>query len=306
MIYLKLSVASVDLGLREKPEFEGSMSVLKVTAAVFIIIFCAWITLRFYGLSQVYQSYHHPLIEEKETPWIFAWGGDLESGPSHTMEAFHGAARQEDVILAFNLQMNAEKHFYVIPPDFKVGSDKINFLNFSDAEAQRLDLGDGRSPLRFEQVLENFGHLPLFIWVRDNVENIDLRLEPILKKHQASLLVHSEYDNVVKSIKKLIPNLLYGTGVGQRIRFLMLSSIGLEPVAAIDGDLLITPLREKSVRTASIEMKNEILRRQKIFILGPLNDIDANHQAVSFGATGYLTSYPQDLKKRLKSSAQTL
>ena len=283
------------------------MQVIRVTAAVLILFLCTWIMLRFYGISQVYQTYDHPLMK-KEKPWILAWGGELEDGPSHSREALQSAAKQDGVILAINLQINAEKHFFAIPQDFKIKNEIVNINNLSDSETLSLDLGDGKSPLSLEQFFDEFGNSPLLIWVRDNNENIDLRLEPIFKKYKshAQLIVHSEFDNVVNSIKKLIPDLLYGTGVGQRVRLLMLVSIGLESIATVDGDLLIAPLHEGKISAISVELKEEIIRRQKIFILGPLNDISANNQALSFGATGYLTSYPRDLKKKLNSSAQTL
>lgn len=281
------------------------MSVVKVTAAVLALFLSAWGILRFYGLSQAYQVYDHPLMT-KNKPWILAWGGELEDGPSHSLKALRGAAQQDGVILAINLQMNAEKHFFAIPMGLNLGSKKI--VDLSDAEIKSLDLGEGEAPLPLESILEEFKQTPILIWVSDNIENIDLRLEPIFKKYPSrqNLMIHSEFDNVVKSIKKLIPDLLYGTGVGQRVRVLMLGSMGLEPVATIDGDFLVTPLKERGVSAVSVAMKEELMRRQKIFILGPLNDISANNQALSFGATGYLTSYPRDLKKKLNSSAQTL
>jgi len=283
------------------------MQVIRVTAAVLILFLCTWIMLRFYGISQVYQTYDHPLMK-KEKPWILAWGGELEDGPSHSREALQSAAKQDGVILAINLQINAEKHFFAIPQDFKIKNEIVNINNLSDSETLSLDLGDGKSPLSLEQFFDEFGNSPLLIWVRDNNENIDLRLEPIFKKYKshAQLIVHSEFDNVVNSIKKLIPDLLYGTGVGQRVRLLMLVSIGLESIATVDGDLLIAPLHEGKISAISVELKEEIIRRQKIFIIGSLNDVSANNQALSFGATGYLTSYPRDLKKKLNSSAQTL
>ena len=282
-------------------------AVVKVTAAVLALFLVSWGMLRFYGLSQPYQAYDHPLMA-KNKPWVLAWGGELEDGPSHSRVALKSASQQEDVMLAINLQMNAEKHFFAIPPGFKIGKELVKVIELSDADINSLDLGEGQHPLSLEQVLAEFPQTPLFIWVGDNTENIDLRLEPIFKKYPSrqNLMIHSEFDNVVKSIKKLIPDLIYGTGVGQRIRVLMLGSMGLETVATIDGDFLVAPLRERGVSSISVAMKTEMMRRQKIFILGPLNDISANNQALSFGATGYLTSYPRDLKKKLNSSAQTL
>jgi hypothetical protein len=70
-------------------------------------------------------------------------------------------------------------------------------------------------------------------------------------------------------------------------------------VGTVDGDFLISPLKEQGVSAVSPELKAEIHRRQKVFILGPLNNLADNDQAISFGATGYLTSFPRDLKNKL-------
>jgi hypothetical protein len=106
---------------------------------------------------------------------------------------------------------------------------------------------------------------------------------------------------VVKNLKKLLPEILYGTGVGQRIRMLMLGSLWLEPAASIDGDFLIAPLKEQGINSVSPELIAEIQRRQKVFIMGPINNISDNDQALTFGARGYLTSFPRDLKNKLQA-----
>lgn len=277
------------------------MQVFKVTVAVLVLFLAAWVGLRFFGLSQNYQAYDHPLMVRSK-PWIIAWGGEQEAGPSHTRVALRSAVEERDVILGVNILMNREKHFFALP------SGSVTIAELSDEEVKKIDLGQGQSPMSLEEILQEFGQNPLLLWVSDNAENIDLRLNPILSqfKHRNQLLVQSEFDNVVKSLKTLIPDLLYGTGVGQRIRLLMLSSLGLEPVAPIDGDFVITPIKERSIPSLSIEMKDEVTRRQKLFIIGPLNKVSENDQALSFGATGYLTAFPRDLKKKLKLNSQSL
>jgi len=277
------------------------MNVFKVTIAVLVLFLAAWVGLRFFGLSQSYQIYDHPLMARSK-PWIVAWGGEQEAGPSHTRVALRSASEEKDVILGVNILMNKEKHFFALP----LGS--MTIADLTDAEVKKIDLGLGQGPMSLEEILQEFGQNPLLLWVNDNAENIDLRLKPILSQsdHRNQILIHSEFDNVVKSLKTLIPDLLYGTGVGQRIRVLMLSSMGLESVAPIDGDFVITPIKERNIPSLSVEMKDEVTRRQKIFIIGPLNKVSENDQALSFGATGYLTAFPRDLKKKLKLNSQSL
>ncbi len=280
------------------------MQVLKVTFGVILLGICVLFSLRFYGLGQYYQVYDHPVMK-LPTPWVIAWGGDSQAGPSHTKKALLAASGIEGVFLGVNLQMNAEKHFYVIPAGLAISKEESfkKFKELTDAEVKSINLGEGESPLTLEEFLNEFPNQPVLLWINDNIENIDLRLEPILKKYlsRSNILIHSEFDNVVKSLKKLLPELLYGTGVGQRVRMLMLGSLWLEPAASIDGDFLIAPLKEQGVNAVSLELKKEILRRQKVFILGPLNNISDNDQAVTFGATGYLTSFPRDLKNKLQA-----
>lgn len=282
------------------------MQVLKVIIGVILSLICVLISLRFYGLSQQFQAYDHPLMR-RPAPWVIAWGGDLGSGPSHTRRALREAATISGVILGLNVQMNANKHFFILPQGLNLDLNGVarKFSEMNDLEVKNIDLGSGESPLALEEVMQEFSQVPILLWINDNIENIDLRLEPILKKYaqRSNILIHSEYDNVTKSIKKLLPQLIYGTGVGQRIRMLMLSSLWLEPVASVDGDVLISPLMEQGVSAVSDSMKIELGRRQKIFILGPLNDLAANDQALSFGATGYLTSFPRDLKNKLTASS---
>jgi hypothetical protein len=276
------------------------MQALKVIIGVLILGISALSSLRFYGLGQTFQVFDHPILKQPR-PWILAWGGDLEAGLSHSRSALQAAKKLEGVILAVNVEMTADKHFFVVPPGLAQQQQGQVLSQLRDGDVQALDLGGGQGPQRLEQFLIETAPMPVLLWIRDNIENIDLRLRPILERHanESRILIHSEYDNVVKSIKKLFPQFLYGTGVGQRVRLVMLSSLWLEPVAAIDGDLLISPLRERGVRVVNPALISEVERRQKLFIIGPLNDSAANEQGVSIQASGYLTSYPNDMKNKI-------
>jgi hypothetical protein len=272
-----------------------NMTALKVTIGVLILCISALFSLRFYGLSQHVQAYDHPTMKIP-TPWVIAWGGDTEVAPSHSRAALTSASELDSVMLAVNIRMNAEKHFFAIPEGFDVS-------NQSDDDVKKIALGKGGEPMSLETILQLYSATPILLWIGDNIENIDLRLEPIIRKrgNLGKIIIHSEFDNVVKSLKKLVPQLLYGTGVGQRIRMLMLSSLWLESVATVDGDVLISPLRERGVSSISTGLRDELVRRQKVLILGPLNDVAANDQALTFGATGYLTAMPRYLKNKQTS-----
>lgn len=273
------------------------MSVLRVTLAVLTLFICAFFTLRFYGLNQSYQVYDHPIMK-RPTPWILAWGGDCSVGPSHSRKALQAAAQMNEVFLAVGVHLSKDKHFYILP-------DRQNLIinEMKDEDIARIDLGEGEAPLSLDQFFVEFSNRPTLLWVKDNLENIDLRLEPILKKHPNphQILIHSEYDNVVSSIKKLKSDLIYGTGVGQRIRALMLGSLFLESIATIDGDFVLAPLKERGVTPISKELINEIARRKKIVVLGPLLDKEQNEKAIKLGATGYLTCHPSDLRSKFKT-----
>lgn len=283
------------------------MSPVKVVIGVLLMLICVLFSLRFHGLSQSYQAYDHPLVKWPR-PWILAWGGNVEQGPSHTRLALRGVHSMENVILAVNVEMNADKHFYLVPQGFlrSAGATSKKLIELSDEEVSRINLGQEEAPLRLEDALESYASKPLMLWINDNIENIDLRLQPILKKYssRSQIIIHSEYDNVVKSIKKLLPQLLYGTGVGQRVRLLMLSSLWLEPIAPVDGDLLVSPLSTQGISVVSPKVRSEVERRQKVFILGPLNTPEANSEALSLGADGYLTAFPADLQNKLKESSR--
>lgn len=281
------------------------MQALKVIFAVLLFGICALFTLRFYGLSQKYEAYDHPLLK-RSIPWVVAWGGEQKVAPSHSLAALRAAQSLNDIFLAVNVQMTLDKHFFILPQQrdgvkgtFLVGGKKV--IECTSDEIKGFTFSNGEHPLPLEDFLKQFSGTPKLLWISDNVENIDLRLEPILKAYisGSDIMVHSEYDNVDISLRKLVPQVLYGTGVGQRIRLLMLGSLWLEPVASLDGDFVVTPLKENGVTTVSGAMKTELLRRQKNLILGPLNSIAENDQALNIGAAGYLTVFPSDLKNKL-------
>ncbi|MEY4615617.1 MAG: hypothetical protein RJB66_577 [Pseudomonadota bacterium] len=279
------------------------MQIIKITFGVLILTICVLFTLRFYGLSQQFQAFEHPILSSPR-PWILAFGGSSEEAPSHTIAALSDAAK-DGFMLAVNVKLNANNHFYAVPQGLELHNQGFarKFHELSDSEVQKINLGDGTSPLELEKILGAFPQVPLFLWIDDNIENIDLRLQPVLKKYGKgqNVLIHSEFDNVVGSIKKLLPEFLYGTGIGQRVRMLMLGSLWLEPIAPADGDFLLSPLSERGVSAVSEALKEEVNRRQKVFILGPLMTQSSVDKALEIGAAGYLTSKPKYLRNKLKA-----
>lgn len=284
------------------------MQIIKVTLGLFLLTITAFFSLKFYGLSQTYEPYDHPLFK-KPLPWIFALGGDKEAGPSHSGAAINRALEEKGVILAVHLLLNAQNHFYGVPIEYqtqKFHQDGKVFSQLVDSEVMALNLGNGESPLSLEQILEKVGTAPVFLWIGDNRENSDLLLERVLRnqKSMGHFFIHSEFDVINKSIKKLLPQLLFGTGVGQRTRLLMLGSIGLESLGAVDGDFVVSPLKQQGVSVISEEMGVELARRKMPFIIGPLEEESQIQEAITKkGAGGYMTGYPQKLKRLIDAVA---
>lgn len=291
------------------------MAIVKIILGCFIVIFLSWFSFKFYGENQRYTPYDHPLIQDAG-PWVMAYGGESSSYPSHTMVAIDAALKNPKVWLALDISMSADRSFYAIPHDYFAKEDKRAWVKWKDHEIERLDAGenfksaDGAFPyknqnLKFpklEEIMSKYPSAKFFLWFRDNEKDMDLIIASFLKKFpglENRVLIYSEYDVVMRSLKEQLPRWVYGSADGERTRFLMFDAVGLQSAATLNGDFYFTPLKQGTVKMISETIKHEVERRQLPLILGPLMTDVEIEEAVRLLPRGYLTKDSSHLLKIL-------
>lgn len=156
-----------------------------------------------------------------------------------------------------------------------------------------------------DQHLENQGpslsegikpHLqrPLILNVVSNTDHIDTQINTELGPlNLKQVLVQSEYDNVMLSIKTFQPMWAYGASAADRVRWNMFASLGLTPAVTFGGDVYVSPLKVRNLNPMNISIQNEIKRRSLLLMIGPLDNVDEVRQAQAFEPAAYFVTSPE-------------
>lgn len=246
------------------------MQLVKITLGTFLIIGILYFTAKFYSLSIGYAPYDHPLLK-KQTPWIV-----LDCKESTCLREANSVP---NFFAGLHIRFNQE-------------TKTLGVVGFEKA---------------IEDILNENPNLSFLLSVDDNIQEIDLMLEAkvrLLKKTD-NIIVTSEFDNVVGSLKRLVPQLIYGTGAGQKARLIMLDSIGLAGFPEVDGDIVLSPITQGKVKLINFSVKNEIERRKKHIIIGPLSTESAVIDAINLNPSGYLVENTNLAKKIVELLGQT-
>jgi hypothetical protein len=115
--------------------------------------------------------------------------------------------------------------------------------------------------------------------VPDNVEGIHVQVANFLRQEKVfnRVIVQSDYDVILISIKELEPLWLYGTGRGELTRFLMMHSLYLETLVGVSGDVFFSPFRLNKKASIDARVVAEIHRRHKKIVVGPVHTEEEYH-----------------------------
>lgn len=289
------------------------MAFLKILVGSIVFVFFVWGSLILYGKMQSFIPYDHPIMKI-EFPWVMAYGGDSAHYPSHTKLAFDSAIVKPQVWLAVDVFLSAENHFYAIPANF-VNPTQKPWSSLTDAEIENIDAGQqSLNPIqkllntiqtsqetklhfyKLEDLLALYPQTHFLLWFRDNVRDLDLIISSALKRIpniENRIIINSEYDVVLRSLKEQLPRWVYGCGVGEKTRFLMMDSLQLIAVTSLKGDFYLSSLKQGKVNLVNPELHAELKRRYLPFILGPLETEKDVNDALRLSPEGYLTTDPK-------------
>lgn len=131
----------------------------------------------------------------------------------------------------------------------------------------------------------------LILNVVSNVDRVDEQIFEVLEPLKLStVLLQSEYDNVMSSIKLKFPLWIYGTSAADRVRWMMFSSLQLAPAATFNGDVYVTPLKVRQLDAFNATILQEIRRRGLLLVIGPLGTAAEVQQAAVFSPDGYFVT----------------
>jgi hypothetical protein len=247
------------------------MRLLAIIIGCVSTLFIALASVHFYGLGLRYKPFEHKFLEVK-TPWIVTgWEQSffLEKNP--------------EIILLATVYKDGNGTFLIAPSREKM-------MKSADREQEP-------SPARplLSEFLQKFPTQRLVLVIVDNVEDIDRQLDAMLTKESRTerILIQSDYNLVLESLKKLQPLQLYGSTAADIMRFKSFLSIGILTAVPFKGDVYFVPLKLKNRDTVNKDIRDELARRHKKLIIGPLETTEEIEQALSLEADGVYVENPE-------------
>lgn len=110
--------------------------------------------------------------------------------------------------------------------------------------------------------------------LNDNKMGVHQLLAKILKESQANqrVIVQSLYSPIILSTRTEAPSALYGTSQPDLLKFAAMEALHILPAAPFKGDVFIAPLKLKGRPAFSAALIQEMRRRKKSIILGPVSN----------------------------------
>jgi hypothetical protein len=135
--------------------------------------------------------------------------------------------------------------------------------------------------------------------VINSKEQIHEQISSLLPEgYEEHVLVQSQNDVVLASLKNLRPRWAYGASIADQVRWKSFDSLGLIGAVTHSRDVYVTPLIGRTGENLNTSIVNELRRRNLFLIIGPLSTAEEVQAAKKFAPDGYLLLNP-DLRSQI-------
>lgn len=254
------------------------MKLFAIITGCIIVLLMSLASIHYYGLGQHYRPLEHRFYLPK-TPWIITgW------------EQSFFSEKNPDLILLATVYRTNNGSYLVAPTREK-----------SMKSSEREQEPSPSRPL-LSDFLKQYSKQRLVLKLVDNTDNIDREVGALLKEEAQTerILVQSDYNLVLESLKKIQPLMLFGATPSDIMRFKSFQSMGILTAVPFKGDIYFAPLKLKKKKTLTAEMKAELQRRFKKIVLGPLANSEEIKTAIALGADGFYVENPEEALALLK------
>ncbi len=275
------------------------MRVLLISLGSILVLVMMLATARFWGLGLPHQEFKHPFFEQRA---IYTVQVENLGQAADAMKADPAVVLWLDVRISKDRKLfvlsQTTAHSFLKPEN--MGSDFRGSKTYMYDWAQIKTYFTEAKPLT--DFVSQFPQQRFIVNVIDNHDQIHELLTKELSEcsPEKRILVQSETDVILKSVKDKEPFWIFGTSLPELTRLVTFSSIGLQPAISVRGDVMISPLRLHERTFINEEVLIEMKRRLKKVLLGPIkNDAELN-QAVSLFqkslVDGFIVENPKQIK----------
>ena len=226
------------------------------------LFFCTIIfwTIKFWGRSQVFSEYPHPLFEyakKQHGPLYF-----IKPSP-HLVEQDLDSAEN----LYLDVATTGDQKVVVAKEIWDLKKKPIRFSNYEDIKNDVILLSSLKEKLIQKKFIFNLsenaqaGHMIFF----DELKSLQI-------EKGENFIITSPYEALIKALKEVAPALLYGSTQPEILKMTAMKSMGLIEALTLRADIIIYPLRINKQKFYDETLQDELRRRHKNFIVGPISE----------------------------------
>jgi hypothetical protein len=262
------------------------MNLIKIAFFTLVALMTLFFSFKIGGLSSSYTPYDPPLLKAPQ-PWIILQFPE-SFDKQETLQSL--LSTQNNFWIGLEVRLCKDGTFYAASTAFLKAHSMNNLLSLTSTQIEQMNsIGNLQ---KVEDIIAKYSKQNFVLFIKDDQKEIDLRLQAFLTRTKASdrILIDSEYDNVLTSLKELHPLGLFGSGIGERTRMLMMSGLYIESISSLKGDAWITPLYQGKAPLLNQHLRAELSRRYIPLIIGPINNANEYQEAKKFTPNGYILS----------------
>lgn len=259
----------------------NSMRVLFISLVSVIVLFVVLTITRLWGLGQQYPEFEHPFFTNAPVTIL-----KVQS----EKELEEALQKKPDIAFWLDVTTSSDQKLVVFSRDFSNKEMSLEAYRGPKSLAYSYQQLQNMHPdiRELKDVVAKYGQSRFILNIADNVENVDKYVEESLKdlSPDKRILVQSNYNVIMNSIKDLEPFWLYGSSQADLMRLLTFESMWILPATPFKGDVLIAPfvlLGRPAFHESTLE---EVRRRNKKVVLGPALDKKEFDDAVRLKADG--------------------
>jgi hypothetical protein len=249
------------------------MRLLIITVGVLFVSAIVGLSLKIWGDSSSFQRFEHGFYNPK-APAPIVRLDQLDQAAQFFKDFPAGAAWLE-------VRSTSDSQLIILNQKVRARNAELNKLSparglsWSRYSFTELSSVFGKIE-KLEEFLSTFPTQKFVLRMMDNFTDVDRSLITLLEKFSPDkrLLIQSDIDVILRSLKDQKPLWLYGSSQSDLVKMLSLDSIWLLSAAPFRGDVFILPIRWQNRVLLNKNLMLEIKRRKKDFYVGPLESIE--------------------------------
>lgn len=270
------------------------------------------IIVRFWGLSMPTYKFEHEFYSKTTTSPSKENISDIEKAKVfHSFEETDKAlAETPDLIVWISTYMTNDG-FFIVDTDNQLSESVFQLkqktpdthekekptnsgLKFKGRHLHEYSLEEMKTLkpglIKIQDIFAKYSQQRFIINIKSNAPEIDKKFIHLIQefKLEKKIMIYSDYDIVLKTIKEALPMLNFATSISEVTRIKMFSTIHLTPAISIKGDAFVSQLKFKNRSLVNEEIIQEMKRRQKYIFLGPVSDTNEIETAKAYQPTGII------------------